>query len=245
MKTDAATRIRPSLRKTTLAFGLAASVILGGPGAPALALTATTGQPDDTQASEQTAPPSGLPLPEPMVKPADARNAQAAPATPDASDQPAPPKIEILHDLSRLPEPVRKTRQALVEAAASGDIERLRPLMAFDPDVMQQLEADGGNPVESFKSLSGDPDGLEILAIILDILQTGAAHVGIGTPDEMYVWPYFVGKPLAGLSAPERVDLLRIITAGDLVTMQETNNYNFYRVGIATDGRWRLFAGGD
>lgn len=241
MKPDVAIDTRPFLRTVMLAIGLAASVIIADGTGPAFALTGTTTPPTDGEAQPST----GLPLPAPMLNTTPTDNAQAETPPPEGDAQASPPKIEILHDLSKLPEPVRKTRQALVEAAASGDIERLRPLMAFDPDVMQQLEADGGNPVESFKSLSGDPDGLEILAIILDILQTGAAHVGIGTPDEMYVWPYFVGKPLAGLSAPERVELLRIITAGDLVTMQETNNYNFYRVGIATDGRWRLFAGGD
>ncbi|WP_137132826.1 hypothetical protein [Rhizobium sp. FY34] len=238
MNTDVAIKAGPFFRTLALAAGLAGSVLMVSVAGPALALSGTSVP--EAAPAEEKAPATGLPLPEPLVKPS---SAQAA--TNDSGSDASTPKIEILQDLSKLPEAVRKTRQALVEAAASGDVERLRPLMAFDPDVMQQLEADGGNPVESFKSLSGDPDGLEILAIILDILQTGAAHVGIGTPDEMYVWPYFVGKPLAGLSAPEKVELLRIITAGDLVTMQETNNYNFYRVGIAVDGRWRLFAGGD
>jgi hypothetical protein len=86
---------------------------------------------------------------------------------------------------------------------------------------------------------------LEILAIMLDLLQTGAARINAGTPDEMYVWPYFVGKPLDTLSAPERVELLRIITAGDLAAMEETNNYNFYRLGITPDGQWKMFTGGD
>lgn len=241
MMPDVANKARPFLRKTILSTGLAGSLICAILPGSAFALTGSEVAPAQVPA----APSTGLPLPDPMRTPSTSDSTATEPASASGSEQGETPKIEILQDLSQLPEAVRKTRQALVEAAASGDVERLRPLMAFDDDVMQQLEADGGNPVESFKSLSGDPDGLEILAIMLDILQTGAARVGIGTPDEMYVWPYFVGKPLAGLSAPERVELLRIITAGDLATMQETNNYNFYRIGIATDGRWRLFAGGD
>jgi hypothetical protein len=207
---------------------------------PALALSGNVSPPPERSDIPQSGPASQLPRPgAPSVAAGPAEN--ATPSTGDA----AQPKVEILHDLSKLPEPVKAMRQALTEAAASGDVERLRPLMAFDDDVMEQLKADGGDPVASFKSLSGDPQGLEILAIMLDILQTGAAHVGIGTPDEMYVWPYFVGKPINQLSAPERVELLRIITAGDLEAMAETNNYNFYRIGITVDGKWRLFAGGD
>ncbi|MCO5730813.1 hypothetical protein [Rhizobium sp. SSA_523] len=194
--------------------------------------------------------PSSQSQPAPLPVPGSTVQSPAATAAPEtgvsgSASEDGKASIEILHDLSTLPEPVRAMRQALTEAAASGDPERLRPLMSFDADVMEQLKADGGDPVASFKSLSGDSQGLEILAIMLDILQTGAAHVGIGTPDEMYVWPYFVGKPINSLSAPERVELLRIITAGDLETMAETNNYNFYRIGITVDGRWRLFAGGD
>ncbi|MGF9692786.1 hypothetical protein AAIH46_08210 [Rhizobium sp. 0TCS1.26] len=246
MMANAPTSIRSFVRHGLVACGLAFTTLTATGSLPALALSGTTAQ--SAEPAPQTTPPAtGLPLPDPMVK-----QSQAPATTPSAGEAPAAgapaaatPKIDILHDLSKLPDAVQKTRQALAEAAASGDIERLRPLMSFDADVMQQLQADGGDPVEAFKSLSGDPDGLEILAIILDVLQTGAAHVGVGTADEMYVWPYFVGKPVTGLSAPERVELLRLITAGDLVAMEETNNYNFYRLGITPDGRWRLFAGGD
>jgi hypothetical protein len=95
------------------------------------------------------------------------------------------------------------------------------------------------------KDLSGDPDGDEILAIILDIISTGFVHVGQGTPDEMYVWPYFAEKDLKKLTPPERVELLRIVTAGDLADMQEFGGYNFYRLGITTDGKWKFFTAGD
>ena len=89
------------------------------------------------------------------------------------------------------------------------------------------------------------PDGDEILAIMLDVISTGFVHVGQGTPDEMYVWPYFAEKPLAGLTPPEKVELLRIVTAGDFSDMQEFGSYNFYRVGITPDGQWKFFITGD
>ncbi|MFD1746199.1 hypothetical protein ACFSE1_12065 [Rhizobium helianthi] len=196
------------------------------------------------------------------AQPPAANESPAAPAAPSATEQapsdPAPSSskaiatpgeirasgnVEIVRDLSKLPEPVAKLRESILEAAATGDIEKLRPLIAFDPAQMQ-VGAEG-DAIEAVKSLSGDPDGLEIMAIMMDLLQPGAAHINIGKPDEMYVWPYFVGKPLNSLTAPEKIELLRIVTAGDLMAMEEGNNYNFYRIGITPDGKWKLFAGGD
>ena len=52
-------------------------------------------------------------------------------------------------------------------------------------------------------------------------------------------------KPLASLTPPEKVELLRIVTAGDLADMQEYGNYSFYRLGISPDGQWKFFSGGD
>lgn len=42
-----------------------------------------------------------------------------------------------------------------------------------------------------------------------------------------------------------KVELLRIITAGDLADMQEYGNYSFYRIGISPDGKWKFFTAGD
>jgi hypothetical protein len=35
------------------------------------------------------------------------------------------------------------------------------------------------------------------------------------------------------------------VTAGDVAEMQEYGNYNFFRVGITPDGRWRFLSVGD
>lgn len=173
---------------------------------------------------------------------ADAPKPDATPATEEETEPPI--KAEIIHDFSKLPEPVRKLREAIVEAAASGDVERMRPIMdpgAHKTDGPDQNE----DPIETLKSFSGDADGLEILAIMLDLMQTGVARIEAGTPDEVYVWPYFVGKPLNELTPPEKVDLLRIVTAGDLAAMDEAGGYNFYRLGISPDGKWKFIVSGD
>ncbi|TDK37154.1 hypothetical protein E2F50_09680 [Rhizobium deserti] len=192
-----------------------------------------------------------LPPPSPMIDRSGTPGVQAAPAKPvdpsaatalpDGSDAPA----EIIRDMSTLPAPIKRMREQLVEAAASGDVERLRALVGTGANRTQIMGTDSDDPIDTVKGFSGDPDGQEILAILIDILSTGAARFDAGKPDEVYVWPYFTGKTLASLTPPERVDLLRIVTAGDLIGMEESGNYNFYRVGITPDGQWKFLAGGD
>ena len=155
------------------------------------------------------------------------------------------PPAEVLTDISKIPEPVRRMRELIVEAAASGDVERLRSILGKGETATQIGDGSEEDPVAAIKALSGDPDGLEILAIMLDLLSTGFVRLEPGTPDEMYVWPYFVARPLDQLSPPEKVDLLRLMTAGDFANMQEFGSYNFYRIGISPDGQWKFLAGGD
>ncbi|GAK72358.1 hypothetical protein RRU01S_25_00480 [Agrobacterium rubi TR3 = NBRC 13261] len=181
----------------------------------------------------------GIPLPDPLVNRSSGQQA--------TSDQNDAPQIsaQIEHDISKAPEPVRRLRQLIIDAASTGDIEKLRPLVNTGPN-QARVDGDSGNdPIAALKSFSGDPDGLEVLAIIIDLLSTGYAKVDAGTPDEMYVFPYFAGKSLTTLTPPEKVELLRIITAGDLADMQEYGNYSFYRIGISPDGQWKFFTAGD
>jgi hypothetical protein len=187
------------------------------------------------------APGKTIPMPDPLV------NNQAAPSTGNTSGgaSNASKSVEFLFDINKAPEPVRKLREAIVEAAASGDPERLRPLMNVGGGTAQtQVTADdpGDDPIKSLHDLSGDQDGIEVLSIMLDLLSTGFAHVGQGTPDEMYVWPYFAEKDIKALTAPEKVDLMRLVTAGDYADMLEFGGYNFYRIGITPDGKWKYFS---
>lgn len=181
----------------------------------------------------------GMPMPEPLVNRQSGQQAQ-----PEQSEAPQI-SAQIEHDISKAPEPVRRLRQLIIDAASTGNIEKLRPLVNPGPN-QARVDGDGSDdPIAALKSFSGDPDGLEVLAIIIDLLSTGYAHIDAGTPDEMYVFPYFAGKSLTTLTPPEKVELLRIITAGDLADMQEYGNYSFYRIGISPDGQWKFFTAGD
>lgn len=215
---------------------------LNSPAPQAKDAAQTTQQKNDKPVEQALEAPSNnaLPMPDPLI------NKQADQSGGDASN--ANKSVEFLFDIDKAPEPVRKLRAAIVEAAASGDLERLRPLMNIGAGLKQtQVTADdpGEDPIKTLHDLSGDPDGIEILSILLDIMSTGFAHVGQGTPDEVYVWPYFAEKDIKTLSTPEKVDMMRIVTAGDYADMLEFGGYNFYRVGITPDGRWKFFTSGE
>jgi hypothetical protein len=248
MRTGLNNASRPAIAPLLLAIGLGASCFMTATAASALSeLQKAPGQSEnsaptqngDKPAASPSAP--GVPMPDPLVnKP----TGQSSDKTPGAQEGSKP--VEVIYDISKVPEPVRRMRQQIVEAAASGDLERLRPLLGSGATQTQVTVGEPtDDPISALKDLSGDPDGDEILAIMLDVISTGFVHVGQGTSDEMYVWPYFAEKDLKALTAPERVELLRIVTAGDLSDMQEFGGYNFYRLGITPDGKWKYFTAGD
>ncbi|EHK56948.1 hypothetical protein [Allomesorhizobium alhagi] len=170
--------------------------------------------------------------------------------TPEGVEQPdaeaAGPLPEVIYDLERLPPDVKRMRELLIEAAKSGDIERLRPLIGLGDD-MAQLSLAGieGDPIEHLKSLSGDAEGREILAILEEVLSAGYVHLDAGGAEELYVWPYFFAIPLDRLDARQHVELFKIVTAGDYEDMKNFGSYIFYRLGITPDGRWAFFVAGE
>jgi hypothetical protein len=149
-------------------------------------------------------------------------------------------------DLATLPFPARRMRELLLEAAQSGDIEKLRPYIGESDDAtMLSFGGVEGDPIDFLKSLSGDGEGYEILAILQDVLQSGFVHFDPGTENDLYVWPYFYGLPLDKLTPAQRVELYRLVTHGDYEDMKSFGAYNFYRIGITPQGRWRFFVAGD
>ena len=153
---------------------------------------------------------------------------------------------EIQTDLSKLPFPVRKMRELLLEAARSGDIEKLRPYIGEGND--KTILSFGGleqDPIEFLKDASGDGKGYEILAILIDLLETGFVRVEPDSENELYVWPYFFALPIEKLTPAQSVEMYRVLTYGDYEEMKDFGAYVFYRVGITPQGRWRFFVAGD
>ncbi|MBB3235265.1 hypothetical protein [Phyllobacterium endophyticum] len=166
------------------------------------------------------------------------------PAMPNAKEGSPAPQVE--YDVTKLPFPVQKMRELILTAAKSGSIEALRPLIGSGDDItMLSLTDIEGDPLAYLKSLAGDPDGQEILAILVDVLESGYVHIDAGTADELYVWPYFFAYPLDKLDAKQKVELFQIVTAGDYDEMKQFGTYVFYRLGITPKGRWRFFVTGD
>lgn len=247
MSRTQANRAIPVRLVTLLLAGVVISTPMTAP--PAFALSELQGAPAPDVRDQNAAPaeapeeepvesaPIEIPMPAPLIDKTAGESAEEAEVV---------EPVEVLTDVSKIPVPVARMRELIVEAAASGDIERLRPLLGKGPTQTQVSGAAGEeDPIAVLKGLSGDQDGVEILAILLDVLSTGFVLADKGTPEEAYVWPYFAEKPLSSLTLPEKVDLFRLVTAGDFAGMEELGNYNFYRIGITPDGRWKFFVAGD
>jgi hypothetical protein len=246
--------------------------LLGAPAllattAPAAALSEIQGVPVQSappQSDEDLDAPSTVPMPDPIGTMAPAttqpstspededEQEQVTPDTPadggvtHPRTDPSKPLPAVEYDLGKLPEPVRRMHNLIVEACRSGDIEKLRPLIGTGGSMTQLSLTDvEGDPIAFLKSLSGDSEGQEILAIMEEVLDAGYVHLDAGTPQELYVWPYFFALPLDKLDAKQRVELFRIVTAGDYDDMKQFGAYIFYRVGITPEGRWAFFVAGD
>jgi hypothetical protein len=252
---DTASICRPAL----LCIGLCLAFTLSG--APAFALSEI--KREELPAPTAPAAPQGddteksVPLPDPLSPSAAEDPAKAEPddaTQPADSDQqdvtsprdPDEPVPEVLYDFSQLPPEVKRLRDQILEVTKSGDIQKLRPLIGMGDDMTQlSLIAIDGDPIDYLKSLAGDEDGQEILAILEEVLSAGYVHLDAGKPEELYVWPYFFAVPLDKLTGPQRVELFKIVTAGDYEEMKNFGSYIFYRVGITPQGRWAFFVAGE
>lgn len=186
----------------------------------------------------------GLPAADPIIR--DTQDSADDTTRPDPMKAGDAVAVEILNDPAHLPQSVQRMRELILTAAATGELEKLRPLLGVGPNATQLAFTEiGPDAVEYLRSNSGDGEGHEILAILIDLLNTGFVRINAGDPAETYIWPYFAALPLDGLSPPQKVELLRLVTAGDVEDMKAYGAYNFYRVGISPEGEWRFFMAGD
>jgi len=170
----------------------------------------------------------------------------APPATAtDADKKPPTTPIETHKGLDGLPPAVVKMRQRLLDAAYSGDMQKLKVAAQTNetPPIFSVNEI--GDPIAYLKSQSGDGQGLEILAILTDVLEARWVRLNPGTPQEMYVWPAFAALPLDKLDPGQTVELYKIVTSSDLEEMKSVGHYTFYTVGIGPDGTWHWFKPAD
>ncbi len=159
--------------------------------------------------------------------------------------RPVLPPAEVHKGLEGLPPAVAKMRQRLIDAAYSGDLQRLKIVMQSNETLPIFSVNEVRDPIEYLKTQSGDGQGLELLAILTDLLESSWAHVNAGKPQEMYVWPAYAALPLDHLEPGQLVELYKIVTSSDLEEMKSSGRYTFYTVGIGPDGTWHWFKPAD
>lgn len=209
----------------------------------ALLATAVGMAPIDRAAAQAAAPADGTETPaavEPgaAAAPAEASEAEAAPG----AEHPFP---VVYRGEDNLPNAVRETRRKIIEAARSGEMEKLRAVAAEQREPPSVAFDDVGDPIDYLKALASDAGGREILAILLEVLEAGYVHLDSGGPEEVYLWPYFAAYPLEALTPPQLVELFTLLASAEYEEMRSYGAYTFFRVGIAPDGTWRFFLAGD
>lgn len=171
------------------------------------------------------------------------------PSDAQARPSPAPPAVDaapqILGDLSLLPPPVARVRERILAAAKSGDLKKLVTVMQTNETMPIFSLGEEKDPADFWRKTYPDSDGVEALAILIGVLEMPFVHVDKGTPQEMFLWPYFARLPLKSLTPEQKVELFRIVTGADYKDMMDFGAYSFYRVGIGPDGTWHFFVSGD
>jgi hypothetical protein len=158
-------------------------------------------------------------------------------ATPSFAEE-----VQLGRDVSKLPAEAQRMRQAILQAAMSGDIEELR--LPIDMNELHPIFAKDRtpDPIAYLKSVSADGNGREMLAILFNLLTTGYAIKNAGTKNEMIVWPYHAAIPLSGLTPSQEVEIYRFLPPARVKEMAAAGKYSFYSVGIGRDGVWHYFS---
>ena len=165
-------------------------------------------------------------------------------AQPQAPNAPPALQPDIITDLASLPPPVARMHARILEAARSGDLARLVTAMQTNETMPIFSFGKETDPIAYWRANYPDSGGVEVLAILVSILKTGFVRIDRGTPQEMYVWPYFAFTPLKTLTPAQKVELFRIVTGADYQAMMQFGAYTFYRLGIAPDGTWHFLVSG-
>ena len=93
----------------------------------------------------------------------------------------------VSRDLSMLPEAVAATREALMAAAATGDVGALQSVLDAQEELPVLSFGGAEDPIDYLKAASNDGEGRELLGIMLELLEAPFAVVGAGTDYETYV----------------------------------------------------------
>jgi hypothetical protein len=151
----------------------------------------------------------------------------------------------VSHDLSLLPEAVQRRVAELKAIAASGDISGLTPILDADHTTVSFGGPDDATTY--LKDASADKQGVELLALMADLLEAPFAAVDGGDGDPIYVWPHLAAydQGFADLSAADRVVAYQIMGYADFEEMKALDAWYFWRLYIGPEGNLSAFVAGD
>lgn len=151
----------------------------------------------------------------------------------------------------RLPPAVRDMMDAILSATHSGDIADLGAAIEwnemppiFTPGKSEPSEAGTAGLIQHLRTASKDGQGVEILAILANLLSVGPAEQPLGRDFEnnaVYVWPYLAELDLDKLTPGQVVDLYRLLPADKISEMRAAKRWTWYRLVIGADGTWHSF----
>ncbi len=154
-------------------------------------------------------------------------------------------KTVTLIQNSKLPPPVLEMRQAILDAIADGNIEDMRTVLEWNelrPELGIKRDQDA---IQTWREISSDGKGLEILAILAELLETTPARLPIGRDFEnnhVYVWPYISELETDKLTPPQEIELYRLVPPQTAKSIVKSGKWTWYRLAIGADGTWHVFA---
>lgn len=155
------------------------------------------------------------------------------------------PTPEISSDISALPEAVQITRQKLIDAARTGDIDALQTVIdaqEFPPNVSFGEPDDA---VKYLKDASDDDEGRQILGLLLDLFDQPYAFYPDSGGETYYIWPYLSEIDPNALTPEQQVDAYRLLTSEQIAELQDMGAWYYWRTFISETGEWSAFVAGD
>jgi len=149
--------------------------------------------------------------------------------------------------INKLPLPVKEMRQAILEAVSQADIEEMRTALEWNELRPELGISRNEDAIEAWRKISHDGKGLEILAILAELLNTNPARLPIGRDFEnnhVFVWPYISELDLEKLTPAQEIELYRLVPPETAKKIVKSGKWTWYRLAIGADGTWHVFAKG-
>ena len=136
---------------------------------------------------------------------------------------------------NKIKERTTELSKTLEDLKSALDWNEMKPDFGFAPT---------DDPITALAAASSDGKGLEILAVLAEILEMQPAALPLGKDLEnnlIYVWPYLAETPIESLTAAEEVDLYRLVSGAKVAEMREKKRWTWWRLVIGADGTWQSF----